>query len=120
MTNPDPLIAAIDGAASLDALEAIRVAALGKAGSVTALMKTLGSMASELRLTEGPRLNALRDAVSAAIATRKAALEAAALDARLASERLDMTLPSDGRTRRNLRRPRFRRRHRPRDRGRLA
>ena len=93
MTNPDPLIAAIDGAASLDALEAIRVAALGKAGSVTALMKTLGSMASELRLTEGPRLNALRDAVSAAIATRKAALEAAALDARLASERLDMTLP---------------------------
>ncbi|UAJ10302.1 phenylalanine--tRNA ligase subunit alpha [Glacieibacterium megasporae] len=93
MTEPDQLIAAIDAAASLDALEAIRVAALGKAGSVTALMKTLGQMAPELRLTEGPRLNALRDAVSTAIAARKTALEAAALDARLASERLDMTLP---------------------------
>ncbi len=93
MTEPDTLLAAIDGAATLDALEAIRVAALGKAGSVTALMKTLGGMAPELRLTEGPRLNALRDSVAAAIAARKAALETAALDARLASERLDMTLP---------------------------
>ncbi|QYE36127.1 phenylalanine--tRNA ligase subunit alpha [Polymorphobacter sp. PAMC 29334] len=93
MTEPDQLIAAIDAAASLDALEAIRIAALGKAGSVTALMKTLGQMAPDLRLTEGPRLNAMRDAVGAAIAARKAALEAAALDARLASERLDMTLP---------------------------
>ncbi|MGI4880722.1 MAG: phenylalanine--tRNA ligase subunit alpha [Janthinobacterium lividum] len=93
MTEPDTLIATIDAAPTLDALEAIRVAALGKAGSVTALMKTLGQMAPELRQTEGPRLNALRDAVGAAIAARKAALEAAALDARLASERLDMTLP---------------------------
>ncbi len=93
MTETDTLIAAINAAASLDALEAIRVAALGKAGSVTALMKTLGQMAPELRQTEGPRLNALRDAVGAAIAARKTALEASALDARLASERLDMTLP---------------------------
>ncbi len=87
------LLAAIDGAASLDALEVLRVGALGKAGSVTALMKTLGSMAPDLRMTEGPRLNALRDTVAAAITTRKAALDAAALDARLAGERLDMTLP---------------------------
>nr|WP_295661683.1 phenylalanine--tRNA ligase subunit alpha [Polymorphobacter sp.] len=93
MTEPDTLIATIAAAPTLDALEAIRVAALGKAGSVTALMKTLGQMAPELRQTEGPRLNALRDAVGAAIAARKTALEAAALDARLASERLDMTLP---------------------------
>jgi len=92
---PD-LLSAIDGAATLDALEAIRVGALGKAGSVTALMKTLGGMAPELRLTEGPRLNALRDGVTSAIAARKTALEAQALDARLASERLDMTLPIAG------------------------
>ena len=93
MTDTNTLITVIDATASLDALEAVRVAAIGKAGSVTALMKTLGSMAPELRQTEGPRLNALRDAVVAAIAARKTALDTAALEARLASERLDMTLP---------------------------
>ena len=97
MTDADELRAellpAIAAAASLDALEAIRVRALGKAGSVTALMKTLGPMAADVRLVEGPRLNNLREAVTTAIADRKAALETAALDARLASERLDLTLP---------------------------
>ncbi len=87
------LLAQIAAASTLDALEALRVASLGKAGSVTLLMKTLGSMSPEQRLIEGPRLNALREGVTAAIAARKADLEAAALDARLASERLDMTLP---------------------------
>ena len=56
-------------------------------------MKTLGTMPPAQRQTEGPRLNALRESVTAAIAARKAQLEAAALDVRLASERLDMTLP---------------------------
>ena len=97
MTDVDTLradlLAAITTAATPDALEAVRVAALGKAGSVSALMKTLGGMAPDARQVEGPRLNALRDAVTAAIAARKIALEDAALDARLASERLDMTLP---------------------------
>ncbi len=97
MTDPDSLrettLAAIAAAADLPELEAVRVSALGKAGSVTALMKTLGAMSPEARLVEGPRLNALRDAVATAIAERKSALEAAALDARLASERLDLTLP---------------------------
>ncbi len=97
MTDPDLLrdetLAAVAAAADLPALEAARVVALGKAGSVTALMKTLGQMSPEARLVEGPRLNALRDAVAAAIAARKAELEAAALDARLAAERLDLTLP---------------------------
>ena len=78
---------------TLDALDAVRVRLLGKSGSVTALMKTLGTMSPDQRLVEGPRLNALREAVTGAIAARKAALEAAALDARLASERFDMTLP---------------------------
>jgi phenylalanyl-tRNA synthetase alpha chain len=87
------LLAAIDGAASLDALEAVRVGALGKAGSVTALLKTLGGMSPDERQVRGPQLNGLREGVTAALAARKAVLETAALDARLASERVDVTLP---------------------------
>ncbi len=90
------LIAAIDAAAGLDALEAVRVHALGKQGAVTALLKTLGGMSPDERQAQGPRIHALREAVTAALATRKAALEAAALDARLAGETVDMTLPVDG------------------------
>ena len=93
MTDPTDLLAAIAAAPDLAALDAVRVAALGKAGSVTALMKTLGAMAPDVRLVEGPRLNALREAVTAAIHQRKSDLDAAALDARLASERIDLTLP---------------------------
>ena len=69
--------------------------ALGKSGAVTGLLKTLGGMSPEERQVEGPRIQRLREAVTAAIADRKAGLEAAALDARLAGERLDMTLPVD-------------------------
>ncbi|HKR25429.1 MAG TPA: phenylalanine--tRNA ligase subunit alpha [Allosphingosinicella sp.] len=82
-------------AADLPALEAARVATLGKQGAVTALLKTLGGMTPDERHSEGPRIHALRETVSEAIAARKAALEAAALGQRLASERLDMTLPVD-------------------------
>ena len=88
------LLAAIDSAATLDALEAVRVAALGKAGSVTALLKTLGGMSPDERQVQGPRIQGLREAVTTAIATRKAALDRAELDARLARETLDMTLPA--------------------------
>ena len=88
------LLAAIDSAATLDALEAVRVAALGKAGSVTALLKTLGGMSPDERQVQGPRIQGLREAVTTAIATRKASLDRAELDARLASETLDMTLPA--------------------------
>ncbi|GGA51303.1 phenylalanine--tRNA ligase subunit alpha [Sphingomonas psychrolutea] len=88
------LLAAIDSAATLDALEAVRVSALGKAGSVTALLKTLGGMSPDERQVQGPRIQGLREAVTTAIATRKASLDRAELDARLASETLDMTLPA--------------------------
>jgi len=88
------LLAAI-AAADLAALEDIRVAALGKSGSVTGLLKTLGHMSPEERQVEGPRIHGLREAVSDALATRKTALERAALDQRLATETLDMTLPAD-------------------------
>ena len=77
-----------------EALEAVRVAAMGKSGSVTALLKSLGGMSPEQRQVEGPRINGLREAVATALAARKAELEAAALDARLAAERQDMTLPA--------------------------
>ena len=88
-------LAAIDVAAGLDAVEALRVEALGKQGRVTQLLKTLGGMSAEQRQVEGPRIHALREAVGAAIAGRKASLEQAALDARLASETIDLTLPVD-------------------------
>lgn len=83
----------IAAAADLPALEAARVAALGKNGAVTALLKTLGGMTPDERQSEGPRIHALREAVTEAIAQRKAALDGAALEARLAGEGLDMTLP---------------------------
>ena len=87
-------LAAIDAAATLDALEAIRIDTLGKQGSISALLKTLGQMSPEERQVNGPVINGLREAVTNAISAKKAALEAAALDARLATERLDMTLPA--------------------------
>ena len=89
----DSLIAAVAAADRLEALEAVRVQALGKQGNVTALLKTLGKMTPEERQEQGPVIHALREAVTAAIAERKAVLEAEMLAARLAGERLDMTLP---------------------------
>lgn len=89
------LFARIEGAASIEAVEAIRVEALGKQGRITALLKSLGGMTPDERLVEGPAIHGLREAVTAAIGARKAALERAALDAKLAAETLDMTLPVD-------------------------
>jgi len=92
----DNLLAAIDASGGLDALDTVRVGALGKQGSVTGLLKTLGGMSPEERQEQGPRIHALREAVTVALADKKAALDRAALDARLARETLDMTLPVDG------------------------
>jgi phenylalanyl-tRNA synthetase alpha chain len=88
------LLAQVDAAATLDAVESLRVHALGKQGEITALLKTLGKMTPEERQAEGPKIHDLRESVTDAIAARKDALEAAALNARLASEKLDMTLPA--------------------------
>ncbi|MCZ8186768.1 MAG: phenylalanine--tRNA ligase subunit alpha [Beijerinckiaceae bacterium] len=87
------LSAEIAAAATEEALEAVRVAALGKKGSVSALLATLGSMAPDARKEAGAAINALKDRVTEALATRKAVLKDAALDARLAAERIDVTLP---------------------------
>jgi phenylalanyl-tRNA synthetase alpha chain len=86
-------LARIAAAPDLPALEAERVAALGKQGAVTQLLKTLGGMSPEQRQAEGPRIHGLREQVTSAIAERKAALEAAELDRKLATETLDMSLP---------------------------
>lgn len=90
------LLASVDASAGLDALDSVRVHALGKQGAVTGLLKSLGAMSPEERQTTGARIHALREAVTEAIATRKASLEASALEAKLASETIDMTLPVDG------------------------
>jgi phenylalanyl-tRNA synthetase alpha chain len=83
----------IEAAPDAAALETLRVALLGKQGQVTSLLKTLGSMTPEQRQAEGPRIHALREQVTEAIASRKAALEAAELERRLATETIDVTLP---------------------------
>ncbi len=89
------LAADIAAAEDLDALEALRVTALGKAGSITALLKSLGAMTPDERQAQGPAIHALRETVTAALAARKAALDAAALDVKLAAEAIDMSLPAD-------------------------
>jgi phenylalanyl-tRNA synthetase alpha chain len=86
-------MARIGAAGDLAALEALRVEFLGKQGSVSALLKTLGVMTPEERHSEGPKIHALRESVQAVLAERKDALESAALEARLASETLDLSLP---------------------------
>src|ERR1700748_1750626 len=87
------LLASVDAAGDEAALEAIRVSALGKKGSVSELLKTLGGMSPDERKVQGPIINALRDTVAAANTAKKPALADAALNARLASERIDVTLP---------------------------
>jgi phenylalanyl-tRNA synthetase alpha chain len=89
------LLAITAAADTLDAIEAVRVKALGKASEIAALMKTLGGMTPEQRQLEAPLIQNLRTEIADAIAARKAELEAAALDARLATEKLDMTLPAE-------------------------
>ncbi|MEN6538493.1 MAG: phenylalanine--tRNA ligase subunit alpha, partial [Mizugakiibacter sp.] len=92
-TRIDEALAAIAGADSLDALEAQRVALLGKSGFVTEQLKQLGALPPEQRKARGAEVNRARDRLVEAIAARRAALEEAAFAQRLACERLDVTLP---------------------------
>ena len=86
-------LAEIEAATGIDALEDIRVRALGKKGEISALLKTLGKMTPEQRQSEGPKINGARETVADAIAVRKDALETALLNEKLASEAIDLTLP---------------------------
>lgn len=86
-------LASIDAADDEAALEAVRLAALGKKGRVSELMKSLGGMSADERQVAGPALNGLKDRLTQALAARKAAFARAALEARLAHEKIDVTLP---------------------------
>src|SRR3979411_1579547 len=87
------ILGQIAAASDAAALEAVRVAALGKKGSISALLATLGKMSPEERKTEGAKINLAKDAVTQALTARREVLKSAALDARLASETIDVTLP---------------------------
>src|SRR5436305_652808 len=87
------VLAAIAGAQDEAALEAVRVGALGKKGSISALLATLGKMSPDQRKTEGAAINLAKDAVTQALAASREILKSSALDARLASETIDVTLP---------------------------
>jgi phenylalanyl-tRNA synthetase alpha chain len=86
-------LADIAAAASPDALESLRVSLLGKSGSITAQLKSLGALPGDERKAAGEAINKVRDAIGDALAARKVALDDAALDARLAGETTDVTLP---------------------------
>ncbi|NDH72785.1 MAG: phenylalanine--tRNA ligase subunit alpha, partial [Rhodobacteraceae bacterium] len=88
---------AISNAADEAALEETRLAAVGKKGEVSLKMRELGKMTPEERQVAGPALNALKDEINSALAAKKAALADAALNERLKSEWLDVTLPSRAR-----------------------
>ncbi len=87
------LSAAIAAADTEAALDAVRVAALGKKGSVSALLATLGAMAAEDRKSAGPAINGLKNDIAGLIEARSADLKGAALEARLKAETVDVTLP---------------------------
>jgi phenylalanyl-tRNA synthetase alpha chain len=89
-------LADVDSSADLAALEAVRVAALGRKGAVTDLLKSLGSLPAAERKPAGAVINAARDRIAAAVEARRAALEAAALERELASGAIDVTLPGRG------------------------
>jgi phenylalanyl-tRNA synthetase alpha chain len=87
------ILAEVAASADEAALEAVRVAALGRNGTITALLKTLGAMAPDERRLQGPLINGLKDKVTDALTARRDALKNASLDARLNTETVDVTLP---------------------------
>jgi phenylalanyl-tRNA synthetase alpha chain len=87
-------LSAIAAASDESALEVVRVGALGKKGSISALLATLGKMSPDERKSAGAAINSLKNTVAAALAARKAVLKEAALEARLKAETLDVTLPT--------------------------
>ncbi|MDB2460645.1 phenylalanine--tRNA ligase subunit alpha [Planktomarina temperata] len=86
-------LALISAAADESALEELRVQAVGKKGEISLQMRSLGKMSPEERQVAGPALNALKDEVNSALTARKSSMADAALEERLKSEWLDVTLP---------------------------
>jgi phenylalanyl-tRNA synthetase alpha chain len=131
-TQTQAALAAIAEAASLDALEDQRLDALGKKGWVSLALKTLGGMSPDERTATAPAIQSARAAIAEALDAKKAALEAAELEAQMARETIDLTLPaaaafkgsvhpvSQVMDERDFRRPGLRGGDRAGDRGRLA
>jgi len=86
-------LAAIEAAGTIEALEEVRVSLLGKSGALTALLKQLGTLAPEDKKTRGAELNVLKTTLTDALAARRETLEQAALTARLAAEKIDISAP---------------------------
>ena len=89
----DKYASQIMDANNLRTLDDIRVEALGKKGEVSMMMRGLGKMSPDEKKVMGPALNGLKNEIAALIETKKTALENEALDAALASETMDMSLP---------------------------
>ena len=106
MEDLDPIVEraleAFRGAADPASLENAKARYLGKSGELTALLKGLGALAPEERRSAGARINAAKQAIEQALEARRAGLAGAQLQARLAEERLDVTLPGRGRGRGGL------------------
>jgi phenylalanyl-tRNA synthetase alpha chain len=96
MSLEQDILNQIAAASDEASLESIRVGTLGKKGSISEQMKSLGTMSPDERKTAGAALNVLKDTVTDAIAARKAVLQEAQLELRLASEKIDVTLPTRG------------------------
>ena len=94
MTLEQDILQQVAAASDEAALEAIRVASLGKKGSISEQMKSLGAMSPDERKVAGAALNVLKDKVTDAVAARKAVLQEVLLEQRLASEKIDVTLPA--------------------------
>ena len=94
MASDTDIIDQIRSAADLGALDQLRVSVLGKSGSITQRLKSLGGMDPDTRAAEAPKIHALRELVTSAIADRKSALEAADLNRKLATETVDLSLPT--------------------------
>ncbi len=95
-------LAAIEASENLQSLDDLRVRYLGKKGEITAQLKSLGSMEPEQRKAFGQAVNAARDALNQAIAARRSLLESQALENRLLSEKVDVSLPGRGEQRGGL------------------
>jgi phenylalanyl-tRNA synthetase alpha chain len=87
---------ALEGATTLEALEAIRVEALGRKGKLAEVSKGFGKLTPEERASLGKVLNSVKQELESGLESRKAVLESVALDARLASEWFDITTPAPG------------------------
>jgi len=100
MSNIETLLhtalAEIGAAGDLDALDALRVSLLGKSGSITGQLKQLGALPPDQRKAFGEHINRAKDAIAEAVTVRKGVLEEAAFVERLATERIDISLPGRG------------------------